>query len=174
MAVEPVPGIHGRPLLGMERQRFVGYLFGVLTAACWATSPILIREGLKGLKSPIWGVTVGMSAAAVVTAVWLVIRRPPGTKLWRSGTGWAALRGPMWFMLLAGALSGLGAVGRTISIKLAPVVVAIPLVQTTSFFTPVFAPLLLGKHVEHVPPRLLLGALLVVGGSALVIIGLNA
>jgi len=77
-------------------------------------------------------------------------------------------------MLLAGALSGLGAVGRTISIKLAPIVVAIPLVQTTSFFTPVFAPLLLGKHVEHVPPRLLMGALLVVGGSALVIFGLNA
>jgi drug/metabolite transporter (DMT)-like permease len=174
MAVEPVLATGPRSIRGMERGRQVGYLFALLTAVCWATSPILIREGLKGLDSAVWGITIGMAAAAIINVIWVAVRRPtPGIRFWRDEGGWASARAPFAFMLLAGAVSGVGAVARGVAIKLAPVVVVLPLAQTTSFFTPVLAPLLLGRHVEHVPPRLLLGAFLVVGGSALVIVGLN-
>jgi drug/metabolite transporter (DMT)-like permease len=68
----------------------------------------------------------------------------------------------------------LGSVARTIAIDVAPVVVVVPLVQTASLWTIVFASLILGRHVERVTPKLVLGAVLVVVGAALVIVGLEA
>jgi drug/metabolite transporter (DMT)-like permease len=65
-------------------------------------------------------------------------------------------------------------VARTIAIDVAPVVVVAPLVQTASLWTIVFAALMLGRHVEQVTPKLILGAVLVVAGAALVIVGLEA
>lgn len=169
------PTIERTHAWGIQRSRIAGYLFGVATAACWATSPILIRKGLAGLPSPLWGVTIGLAVAAVVFAVWLRVRRPEPRL---TGLGWGALdrylKVAVGFQVLAGLASGLGSVARTVAIDVAPVVVVVPLVQTASLWTIVFAPLMLGRHVERVTLKLILGAVLVVAGAALVIVGLEA
>lgn len=79
----------------------------------------------------------------------------------------------MQLMGLAGALAAMGSVSRTVAIDLAPVAVAISLVQTTSLFTLMFAPLLLGRHIERITWRLAWGAVLVVAGSTLVVTSLG-
>jgi DME family drug/metabolite transporter len=172
MAVEPVVAAPPGPTRPSSQDRLLGYAFGVLTAMCWATSPILIRKGLKGLPSPTWGVTVGMAAATAMLVAWVVIRRPPGLRPSTSRGQRRSLGTPLTLLLICGVVSALGSIGRTVAIDLAPVVVVLPLVQTASLFTVILAPLLLGRHVEHVPPRLLFGAILMVVGSSLVIVGL--
>lgn len=154
----------------MDRTRLTGYLFGVLTAACWATSPIFIRIGLEGLPSPLWGVSVGLLAATGAYLIWLAARRQPLP--W--GKWDRSVKGAIGFQALAGVAAALGQIGRTVAIDLAPVVVVIPLAQTTSLFTLIFAPLLLGRHLERVTFKLALGAVCVVIGSTLVMIGQNS
>ncbi len=159
---------------GIERSRIAGYLFGIATAACWATSPILIRKGLVGLPSPLWGVTIGLAVAAAGFGLWLwMSRRQVGPRERRPRALDRMTKAAIGFQVLAGLASGLGSVARTIAIDVAPVVVVVPLVQTASLWTIVFASVLLGRHVERVSPKLVLGAVLVVAGAALVIVGLE-
>lgn len=150
----------------MDQTRLRGYLFGVLTAACWGTSPVFIRRGLEGLPSPLWGTMVGLSSAVSVYLLWLTWRRG-----WRRPE--ASIRAAMSFQVLAGVASGLGTIARTTAINLAPVVIVLPLTQTVSLFTPILAPLLLGRHLEQVTIKLIIGAICVVAGSALIIVGQN-
>jgi drug/metabolite transporter (DMT)-like permease len=169
------PRLERTRLWGIERSSIAGYLFGIATAACWATSPILIKKGLVGLPSPLWGVTLGLVVATIAFMAWLWVSRPQPRQRIRS---WRAMdrmiQVAIWFQVVAGLASAVGSVGRTIAIDVAPVVVVIPLVQTTSLWTIVFAPLMLGRHVERVTPKLVFGAVLVVAGAALVIVGLEA
>lgn len=169
---EGQPEPHAR---GIERRRAFGYLFGVLTAACWASSPVFLRKGLEIVPSPMWAVTVGLAAATLPFLVWLAVVRPePKVPLRRGMPVDPRSRLALWFLVLAGLASAAGAVGRTLAIDLAPVVVVVPLLQTTSLWTIALAPPLLGRHVERVTPRLIGGALLVLAGASLVIIGQNA
>jgi drug/metabolite transporter (DMT)-like permease len=166
----------------MNRSRWMGYGFGVLTALSWAISPIFIRKGLEGLPSSLWGVTVGLVSATGVYFIWLLFRRISGRGSQEDRTPAmlqpnrkldAVLTVALFIQVLAGVAAGLGTVGRTVAIELAPIVVAIPLAQTSSIFTLIFAPLLLGTKIERVTFKLAFGALLVVAGSALVVIGRN-
>jgi drug/metabolite transporter, DME family len=167
-----MPPLERTHLWGIERIRISGYLYGVATAACWATSPILIRKGLVGLPSPLWGVAIGLAVAALGFALWLWVKP---TQPSRPGRGVDRLiLVAIGFQILAGLASGLGSVARTIAIDVSPVVVVVPLVQTSSLWTIVFAWFLLGSHVERVTPKLVFGAVLVVAGAALVIVGLEA
>jgi drug/metabolite transporter, DME family len=168
------PGLERTRLWGVERTSIAGYLFGIATAACWATSPILIRKGLVGLPSPLWGVTLGLVVSTIAFAVWLWVSRPEPRGTLRSWKTNRLVKVAIWFQVIAGLASAAGSVGRTVAIDLAPVVVVIPLVQTTSLWTIVFAPLMLGRHVERVTPKLVLGTVLVLAGAALVIVGLEA
>lgn len=175
MSRTETPPLERTHVWGIQRSRVAGYLLGVATAACWATSPILIRKGLVGLPSPLWGVTIGLSIAAIAFGSWLWMTRPEPRE---DVPGWRGLdrriKFAVGFQVLAGLASGLGSVARTVAIDVAPIVVVVPLVQTTSLWTIVFAPLMLGRHVERVTPKLVLGAVLIVAGAALVIVGLEA
>lgn len=175
MTSAETPGLDRARVWGIERASIAGYLFGIATAACWAASPILIRKGLVGLPSPLWGVTVGLAVATIGFMSWLRVRRPEPHQRMRSWTAMdRRIRVAIWFQVVAGLASALGSIGRTIAIDVAPVVVVVPLVQTASLWTIVFAPLMLGRQVERVTPKLVLGAVLVVAGAALVIVGLEA
>jgi len=54
-------------------------VFGLGTAVAWAISPVLIKEGLDGLSSPLLGLTLGMAAAVLAYAVLVVLRGVPST-----------------------------------------------------------------------------------------------
>jgi len=49
-------------------------LFGLAAAFCWALSPVFTREGLKGLSSPLLGVTTGVLASALAYGLPLLLR----------------------------------------------------------------------------------------------------
>jgi drug/metabolite transporter (DMT)-like permease len=135
---------------------------GLLTALAWATSPILIKEGLEGLPSPLLGLTLGMVVAVLAYAVALPLRpQVDGPAL--------GSRISLAFKLAAGVMVGLSVWARwaaldytTIAVVLALGLLSVPIVLLLS-------PLLMGRHVERVTAQIWLGAgLVVVGGLVLV------
>ncbi len=142
----------------------LGFLYGVLAALAFAISPVLIRKGLEGLPSPLWGTSIGVATAAVLYAIWLTLRR-----------GWLRVEGPVrsviWFQVFAGTASGLAVALRNIALNLAPINVVAPLNQTVTLFTLIFMPIFLGRGVEKVTGRLVIGVVCIVGGSVLVVVG---
>jgi drug/metabolite transporter (DMT)-like permease len=142
-----------------------GSAFGLGTALAWAVSPILIVEGLKGLPSPLVGVSVSMVAAVAAYTISLVVRRQTrsGAKAqWGRGAwGWKAAAGVVvalatWFRWQALDHTSIAAV-------LALSLLAVPTVM-------VLAPIVAGRHLERVTPALWFGAALVVGGGLLIIL----
>jgi drug/metabolite transporter (DMT)-like permease len=138
---------------------------------CFGSSPVLIKKGLQGLPSPLWGVSIGLAAAAMTSLVWLIALRRSQLRPLRWSQASRPIRAAIGFQVLAGVCSALGGVGRTAALDVAPVVVVVPLVQLSALFTIIIAPMMLGRQIERVPPRLVLGTVLVVLGAGLVVLG---
>ncbi|HET8757520.1 MAG TPA: DMT family transporter [Solirubrobacteraceae bacterium] len=146
---------------GGRRVRPADAVFGLGCALMWAISPVFTVKGLDGLASPLLGVTLGMVAS---TAAY-------GVAMTRRSLGGIA-RGAMAFKLLAGLLVALATWWRWIALDGASVGVVLALsllsVPTVLFL----APLVVGRHLERVGPRVWAGSTLVVGGAlALIVVG---
>ena len=107
--------------------------------------PELVREVLRERGRFV-------SAALTIIRAWIVAGRPKAE---------------------CKALAGFGVSARNVALNLAPLVVVIPLAQTTALFTLIFVPVFLGRGVEKITLKLVFGAVCVVGGSALIIVGQN-
>jgi drug/metabolite transporter (DMT)-like permease len=136
---------------------------GLATALAWATSPILIKEGLEGLPSPLLGLTLGMVVAVLVYALLLPLR--PGVEGDPLGS-WVSLT----FKLLAGLMVGLSVWARWASLDYTSIAVVLALGLLSVPVVLLLSPLLMGRHVERVTLQIWLGAaLVVVGGLVLVL-----
>jgi uncharacterized membrane protein len=133
-------------------------LFGLGTALCFALSAIFIRAGLEDLPSPLLGVTVGMVVTAAVYGVILLFRREQP----RLGT---YSRDVIFFQLTAAVLVGLSTWARWIALDLAPLAVVMALGRLNVPVVILLSPLLVGRHLERVTPRVWLGAALIIIGS---------
>jgi drug/metabolite transporter (DMT)-like permease len=160
----------GALVVSLERVSEVGWgvswedaLPGLATALAWAASPVLIKEGLEGLPSPLLGLTLGMIVAVLAYAVALPFR--PGVE--GSGLGsWDALA----FKLVAGVMVGLSVWARWASLDYAAVAVVLALGLLSVPVVLLLSPLLMGRHVERVTAQVWLGAaLVVIGGLVLVL-----
>jgi drug/metabolite transporter (DMT)-like permease len=143
--------------------RLADAVFGLACALMWAISPVFTVKGLDGLGSPLLGVTLGMVASAAAYGMAMAGRR--------RAFG-AIARGALAFKLLAGLLVALATWWRWIALDGASVGVVLALsllsVPTVLFL----APLVVGRHLEHVGPRVWAGSALVVGGAlALIAVG---
>jgi drug/metabolite transporter (DMT)-like permease len=142
--------------------RLVDALPALACALCWALSPALTVRGLEGLDDPLLGLALGL----VVSVVGYLL----AFAAWRRGLGLrTAGRQALAIKLVAGVLVGLSTWGRwaaldstTVAAVLALNLLSIPVVLLAS-------PLMAGRHVEHVTPRVWVGAALVVAGSLLLI-----
>jgi uncharacterized membrane protein len=148
---------------GGRRVRPADAVFGLGCALMWAISPVFTVKGLDGLASPLLGVTLGMVASAAAYGVAMAGGR-------RALGGIA--RGALAFKLLAGLLVALATWWRWIALDGASVGVVLALsllsVPTVLFL----APLMVGRHLEGVGPRVWAGSALVVGGAlALIAVG---
>jgi drug/metabolite transporter (DMT)-like permease len=76
----------------------------------------------------------------------------------------------VFFFFLAGLASGSGALLSFFSLSMAPVVIVSPIQNTYPLFALLFAWMFL-RRMEKISFRLLLGALFVVGGVALIAVG---
>jgi drug/metabolite transporter (DMT)-like permease len=142
---------------------WVASLPGLGTAACWAVSPLLIRQGLKTLPSPLLGVTFSMVGATVPQGLVLALRRRRGLS---QPVAWEA----MSLKLAAGVLVGLSTWTRWVALDLSPVAVVLALGLLSVPTVMLVAPPLAGRHEERVTARIWLGAALVVGGSLLLVL----
>jgi uncharacterized membrane protein len=149
----------------MIKNDLLGYAFGLLTAFCWSISPIFINLGLKGLDSSIWGTAIGLSSAAILYMLWLILKqkRNPYVDMNQISLRW---------QILGGITGGIGIMARNIALDIAPVAIVLALSSIPSLFTLFLGPLLAGKsYREKVSGRLILGICTIILGSALIIIG---
>jgi drug/metabolite transporter (DMT)-like permease len=135
---------------------------GLVTALAWATSPILIKEALEGLPSPLIGLTLGMLVAVVAYALALPLR--PAVEGPPLGS-WVSLT----FKLLAGLMVGLSVWARWAALDYTSIAVVLALSLLSVPIVLLLSPMLMGRHVERVTSQIWLGAaLVVVGGLVLV------
>jgi drug/metabolite transporter, DME family len=137
-------------------------LFGLGTALCWAVSPILIRQGLRGLPSPLLGVTIGLVAATLAYGLLLL---PGGRRRL------AASREALAWKLAAGILVGVSTWSRWSAVALVPVAVVLGLGLLSVPTVMAAAPLLVGRQLEPITPPVLAGSALVAGGALVLIAG---
>jgi drug/metabolite transporter (DMT)-like permease len=137
---------------------------GLATALAWATSPLLIKEGLEGLPSPLLGLTLGMIVALLAYAVVLPLRpRAPGPAF--------GSRLSLAFKLLAGLMVGLSVWARWAALDYTSIAVVLALGLLSVPVVLLLSPVLMGRHVERVTVQIWLGAaLVVVGGLVLVLL----
>ena len=136
--------------------------FGLGTALAWAVSPVLIKEGLDGLSSPLLGLTLGMLAAVAAYALLVLLRGRPEA-------GGIGSRAALGFKLVAGVMVGLSVWARWVSLDSTAVGVVLALGLLSVPIVLVFSPLLMGRHVERVTAQLWLGGALVVAGGLVLI-----
>jgi drug/metabolite transporter (DMT)-like permease len=143
------------------RVSFRDSAFGLATAVCWATSPVFVKLGLRGLDSGLLGVTVGLAVAvAVYGAAIAVSGRPFRPSLERDRLAWK---------LAAGLFVGLSVWARWFSLELTSIGVVLALGLLSVPVVLALSPLVVGRHHERVTRRLVAGAALVVAGSLLLV-----
>jgi drug/metabolite transporter (DMT)-like permease len=148
---------------GGRRVRPADAVFGLGCALMWAISPVFTVKGLDGISSPLLGVTLGMVASAAAYGAAMA-----GT---RRAVGGIA-RGALWFKLLAGLLVAMATWWRWIALDGASVGVVLALSLLSVPTVLLLAPLMVGRHLERVGPRVWAGSTLVVGGAlALIAVG---
>lgn len=137
---------------------------GLATALAWATSPLLIKEGLEGLPSPLLGLTLGMIVALLAYALALPLRpRVPGPVF--------GSRLSLAFKLLAGLMVGLSVWARWAALDYTSIAVVLALGLLSVPVVLLLSPVLMGRSVERVTAQIWLGAaLVVVGGLVLVLL----
>lgn len=135
---------------------------GLGCALCWALSPVLTLRGLDDLDNPLLGITLGLAVSVLAYALAFAVARR-GLGLSTAGREALALK------LVAGVLVGLSTWARWAALDSAAVAVVLALSLLSVPVVLVGAPLVAGRHVEHVTARVWLGAALVVSGSLLLI-----
>jgi drug/metabolite transporter (DMT)-like permease len=160
-----VPMVAGAYLVsgGGEEARGADALPGLACALMWAVSPVFTVEGLEGLDSPLLGVTLGMIASVAAYGIFLLGRG-------RSLRGAVIAREALAFKVLAGVLVALATWWRWLAIDGTDVAVVLALALVSVPIVLFLSPLLVGRHLERVTPKVWLGAALVVAG-ALTLIG---
>ena len=155
-----VPMVGGAYLVagGGSEARGADALPGLACALMWGVSPVLTVRGLDGLDSPLLGVAIGLLAAVAAYGGFLLARR-------------GGPRAPviafdaLAFKVIAGVLVALATWWRWIAIDGADVAVVVSLGLLSVPVVLFLSPLLVGKHLERVTPRVWAGAGLVVGGA---------
>jgi len=138
-------------------------LLGLSAALCWSISPIFIRFGLAELDSPILGVTVGMTASALVYGAMLALRslrKPIGSVSMDAFS----------FKLIAAVLVGLSTWARWIALDLTGIATVLALSLVSVPIVNLLSPLLVGRQLERVTAKVWMGSLLIVGGSLVLIL----
>ena len=117
--------------------------YALFVAVLWGITPQLIRLGLRGLESPLLGVTVGLAFTVPLHAVILTV-----TKAWRrSPVPAAALK---WMVL--GGLAGALAIGaQWISFDRTSVAIAITVQQLAALVTVGLVPWCSGSRSKESP-----------------------
>lgn len=138
--------------------------YGLATALCWAISPVFVRQALKDLPSPLLGVEIGMIACALSYGILLFVQRE------KRGDRPAPSREALILLTFGGIISAAAIWGRWAAIDLTSVAI----VTTLSLFSVVvvmlLSPIIIGRKYENITPQAILGAVMIVGGSVILVL----
>jgi drug/metabolite transporter (DMT)-like permease len=139
-----------------------GYLFGVLSCLCWGSSPILVRQGLRGfgLGPAIAGGVVAYGAATLAVAVILLL------PLARRDAANMARANLVWFFWI-GTTVCISQMFMYLAMAIAPVTIVQPLMRFSNVFATLFGWMLNRKHEVFEPSVILAIGISVVGALAL-------
>ena len=144
-----------------KRDTIIGTAFALGAAMAYGTTSVLVRKGLVGLAPPLVGAAVALLFGTLVLAI-----------IW-TGSPESDLRQkkkPVGFLLIAGVAGGLGIAANYSALSMSPVVIVNPLANTVPLFTLLLSRLFLGR-LERITPRVVLGAILIVVGATIIVIG---
>ena len=146
-AVKPDDG----PAVAFEPKYAEGYLFAVLAAMAYGTSPVLVRAGLEsqGPATSLAGALVSYSAAALVIGLILLL---PGRLRHAREVSATSVR---WFSLAA-VLVACSQMFRYMALSVAPVSVVTPIQSTSAVFRVIFG-WLINRHTEVFGAWILVG-----------------
>lgn len=137
-------------------------IFAFGTAFMWALSAVLTVEALKGLDSPLLGVTLGLVAATAALGGGLLARGSLGAIR-------SIARNTLTLKLFAAVVVAFATWARLLALDATDVAVVLAMQLLAVPVTLVLAPRLVGRHLEQTGGRVWLGALLVgVGVLALI------
>ena len=142
---------------------FRSTLFGLATALCWAISPVFIRQALEGLPSALLGVELGMIACAFSYGILLLVQR----KRFTSG---APSREAIILLTIGGVISGAAIWGRWAAVALTSVAIVTTLSLFSVVVVMILSPFVVGRKLENITSRAILGALMIIGGSAMLVL----
>ena len=133
------------------------YVFPLLAGVCAGVSAVLYKAGLSRMDTPLLSAWIGATEAVLLFP--LVVRVFPKADRYRIGS-----RGAWLWLTLSGVASSGAVYCQILSIKLGEVSTAFTLAQTSPLFVVLISALFL-RELERVTPRVVLGALLTVGGG---------
>lgn len=136
--------------------------YALTAAALWGISPQLIRLGLEGLDSPLVGVTIGLAFTVPIHGLVLMIVKPRRTEPVPA----TAFR----WMVLAGIVGALAVSAQWISFGLTSVAIAITVQQLAALVVVGLVPFVFSEPIERVTLRLVIGAVTMLAGSALLVL----
>jgi len=152
-----------------------GYVFGVLAAACYGSSPALVKLGLSEVSLPVWGATVSVGASFLVLLLSLLRPGQLGLVLGSLtlGNSLRDAQGRWWnspvSWLVIGALTVVTAqLFRYLAIGVMDVTVSAPLIATVGVWSVFFA-WIFNRQVESFSRSALLGVGLSVVGSVVLV-----
>ncbi|MFW6338064.1 MAG: EamA family transporter [Alkalispirochaetaceae bacterium] len=147
---------------------------GIGTALCYASSPVLVRFGLREGSSPLLAVTVGLCVATVVYFFLFLLpveartrggplfgdAPHPGIRLWGSREA--------LFQLLAALSIGLGTWFRYVAVDLASLALVATLGRVNILVVLLLTPLLLRGKQHRLTWATWIGAVMIILGTILV------
>ncbi len=140
---------------------FLGYLFSLIAAALWGASHVVIKLGVTNLAPPLVGATFSTFVGAGVFSALAIRDRESVAQCSRKA---------LIFVALAGTFAALALLFQFLAFSMIPVIIASPLSCTYPIVTAALAHLFM-KQTEKVTPRVVVGALCVVVGGALITLG---
>jgi drug/metabolite transporter (DMT)-like permease len=142
-----------------------GYLFGLISAMAYGTSPVMIRSALSDTGLGIAGGLVAYAAAAAVLVVSLML---PGKIRELRGVDVKVLP----FFMVSTVSVFLAQMFRFAALAIAPVTVVAPLARLGVVFTPILG-FFFNRHLESFSPRVLVGIAFSAAGAILLALGIN-
>ncbi len=139
----------------------LGYLLSLFAAALWGVSHVVAKVGVTNLATPLVGATFSTFAGAGVFSAIAIRDHRDVIHCQRTS---------LIFICLAGVFASLALAFQFMSFSLIPVIIASPLTCTYPIITAGMAPIFLKKE-KKVTLRVILGAVCVVLGGALITLG---
>ena len=145
-----------------RRRTLLGYLAALAAAASYGSSAVVVRHIVAAYTAPLVGVAFSLAFGTAIMAV--LFHR-------HVAADWARTPWRAWlWMALAGGASAWGIAFWFQALSKAPVVQVEPVVATSPLLAIAFTHIFL-RRLERVTRRTVLGALLVVAGVVLIVLG---